>query len=487
MRRLVAGLLIGVLPLALGALEVDREELESQITRTVEFQNYQGPYDRIDTLEEIRGIGAYMARGVTAPLAEVDYFGRYRIVHAVDPDRPDGLDADILFVLDGARVDHIDNIRRILAAYLEEAYSYSRSQAWLISEFVTIYNAIYRGDLDFFAGRYKRVVLDHVHADAVGIATHYRDWPGRTQLVTPLRSGAAPGVIGSIDALALTDERVVEELRTRPDMALDQRRDMVDLIEESIERDETRVEREEAEIAAEREAVDRERERILAERRELREAEERELEERAARVAEREETVVRERDDVERRIDELREIRDQIAEDTRTVMERAPVAMAEEIRETLFLEHRMQHGRPLGRVVIIDAGSATILRRSDNDRVTSRSLVRWGRDILVIAEQNGAPRLMRMNASTLEQVHSGSAELFAESALVAQPDRGEIFAVVRDGNQWYLGKFNSSLALLERSTVAVDPFTYIAPGRDVIFVQAADGTIIGLSLEDLSR
>lgn len=484
MKTFISALLLFVVPLALVALEVDREELESQITRAVEFENYQGPYERVDTIEAIRSIGAALAAGPRGAGETADYFGRYQMIHAVDPEQPRGLDADILVILDGGRVDHIDNIRRILGAYLEQAYLYSASQAWRIAEFVTIYNAIYRGELDFFEGRYKPVVIENLSADNVGIAVRYSEWPGRTRLVTPLSSAAGPGEIGSVDALALTDERVVEELRTRPDMALEERREMVDLAERAIEEQEQRIEREADQIAAEREAVEREREQIEQERETIGEQE---LEERERTVAEREEALERERDEVEIRIDEVRERREEIAEDTRTVMERAPAALVEDIREVLFVQTRMRGGRPLGQLVIIDGETATVLRRSELDTLTSRRVERWANDHLVVAERDGAARLVRVDSASLQPSTVGSAELFPESAVVPRPDRGEIFAVVRDGEGWYLGKFNSSLALLERSSVRVDPFSYIAPAQDVVYVQRADGIIVGLSLDDLSQ
>ncbi|TVQ39319.1 MAG: hypothetical protein EA384_06720 [Spirochaetaceae bacterium] len=507
MNKLTVFALSLIVPWALVALEVDREELESQITRTVEFENYQGPYERVDTIEAIRGIGVALAAGPRAAGETADYFARYQIIRAVDPDVRQGLDADILVILDGARVDHIDNIRRILAAYLEEAYRYSSAQAWLIAEFVTIYNAIYRGEIDFFGERYKPIVIRNVSADNVGIATRYSEWPGRTRLVTPLRAYEAPGVIGAVDALALTDQRVVEELRTRPDMALEERREMVDLVERSIEEDELRIEREQREITSEREAAERERERLEAEREAVAEAlereeieaaeaerRERELEERERMLVERQEEIVereqiveREREEVQRRVETVRERREEIAEDTRTVMERAPVALVEDVREVLFIQTRMRAGRPLGQLLMIDGATATVLRRSQLDTITSRRIERWGNDHLLIAEHGGHPRLMRIDSASLVPTTTGSAELFPESIVVPRPDRGEIFAIVRDGAGWYLGKFNGSLALLERSSVEVDPFTHIVPVRDLVFVQGADGAIVGLSLEDLRR
>ena len=497
MRYRTYAFLIGllVLPVVLFAQQgVDREELERQITRTVVFQNYQGPYERIDTIDAIRGIGVSLAAGLR-PGSDFILANRYRIINAVDPDVLVGLDADIMVILPEARVDHINNVRRILAAYLEQAYGYRSSQAAVLAEFVTIYNAIYRGDMAFFSGRYKRVVMQHLSAENAGISTLYRDWPGRTRMVVPLRGA------GLVDPLALTDDRVIEELRERDDMGLEPRREIIDLAEESVQRDEERVAEREREVEEARREIAEERRAIEEERREAErredppeEAARREAErvEREARVAEREreveeaeQQVEREQEEIAERTERIRELRDEVAEDTRTVMERAPVAAV--TQEVLFVQTSLRDGRPVGRLVVIDSASAVVLRQSSLERVTSRMIHRWGTEHLLIAEQNGVARLIRVDSTSLEPVVVSPAELFAESIVVPRPDRGEVFAVVRDGGVWYLGKFSGNLELIERSSISVDPYTQMTIAGEFIFVQRPDGSISALSLDDVSR
>ena len=164
-------------------------------------------------------------------------------------------------------------------------------------------------------------------------------------------------------------------------------------------------------------------------------------------------------------------------------MDRAPVAAV--TQEVLFIQTTIRNGRPLGRLVVIDSASATVLRSSPVDRITSRVIQRWGAEYLLIAEQNGTARLMRVGATTLEALIVSTAELFPESIVIPRADRGEIFAVVREAAGWFVGKFSGTLELIERSSIAVDPYTQMTIAGGFIFVQRPDGSIAALSLDDI--
>ncbi|MCK4515150.1 MAG: hypothetical protein KAU31_07825, partial [Spirochaetaceae bacterium] len=112
MRRTL-GIALLLLPVFLFAQEVAEDELRELGTADIDFINYEGPHDRIDTDEEIRAIGRALAAGLAGGRTEFDHAGKYRIIHAVDPSIERGLDADIIILLANAQVDHIDNVRRI--------------------------------------------------------------------------------------------------------------------------------------------------------------------------------------------------------------------------------------------------------------------------------------------------------------------------------------------------------------------------------------
>lgn len=276
--RLLLLLLFGlstVIPGFSQDVDVDREELESQAGATVEFENFEGPQESVSSADEIRAIGQALSEGlVPEPGATADYFGRYTIFRGVDPADPEGLDADVLSINDDAQVNHIDNVRRIIAGYLVDAFGYSRQDAALIAELTTIYNAVHRGNFAFFSGRYKAIVTDFLDPERAGIATSWTQWAGATQLVIPLSPGREPGDLDAVSPLQLADPAVIEDLRQRRDMGIETRKAMIALIERVIEERTEAIEEEREAIEEERRQIEERRQEIEEEREEIdREAE----------------------------------------------------------------------------------------------------------------------------------------------------------------------------------------------------------------------
>lgn len=475
------------------SLEVDEQELESQIDRSVEFQNYTGPYDRIDPAEEIFGIGRSLAAQAGGPGGRGRIGNSYRIVRAADPEILEGLDGDILYILPEGRVDHIDNVRRILAGYLEAAYDYSRADSLLLAELVTIYNAIYRGNLDFYRERYKDIVIRNLSPANVGISTLYSDWPGATELVTPLDSGAEPGRLRSIDPVELTDENVEEELREREDRGIETREDAVDLMERAIDQEEERV-REEEEAVSEAEEELRQREEDLRqeaeearteEERQQIEEEQAEIDEERQELAQRREAVEEEREEVEELTEAVRERRERIAEDRRELL--GADGEIAEAGQVLFLRVSERGDGPLGQLVYVDAGTGRVEAESPVATVTSRAYERISGDLLLVGEADGLSRLLLLSSEDLTVRLSGEDEIFPGSILVVRDGGREIYAVVRADGGWHLGRFDEVLSLRERSTLEVTPYTNVEFGEDRVWVQGQDGNIIGLDSGTLSR
>ena len=160
------------------AVEVDQNELKQTENTSIEFINYTGPHAEVDTLRAIAEIGETLSGA--AQRGRAGDINRYAIIHAIDPSVNTGLDADIMIIGSGARVDHINNLRVIIAAYLLKAYGYSPRDANTIAHFVTLYNAVYRGDINMFKSKYKAVVTKNLSADKVGLSLRYDEWPGKT-------------------------------------------------------------------------------------------------------------------------------------------------------------------------------------------------------------------------------------------------------------------------------------------------------------------
>src|SRR5574344_1204163 len=214
------------------AIEVNQPELQS-VTGTVEFQNYNGPHSVIDSLSSIKAIGSGLGRTVASDVNKAGTFGstngRYYVIHCVDAKQKDKLDADIFIIGPDATVDHIRNLRYIIAAYLTSAYGYSDKDASTIATFVTVYNAVYRGKLDTFKTKYKDVVTPNLTADKCGLSTKWSDWPGQSQIVIPLSD--LTGGLSTVDTSVISDKKVVQSMKEEDNKGVDERKNMVDIKE----------------------------------------------------------------------------------------------------------------------------------------------------------------------------------------------------------------------------------------------------------------
>ncbi len=519
MRRGLIAVLLLLTPF-LFARDVAEEELRELGTRDVEFINYTGPYETINTIEEIVGIGRSLGAGVDVGPASSDFVlaGRYRVIHAVDPAVRDRFDADIIVPLASARVDHINNLRRIISGFLQEAYTYSPADADLLARWITIYNAVVRGNMEFFGERYKPVVTGNLTAANAGLSRRYDEWPGQSRIVIPLSTTAAPGVIGAVDPGEIADDRVIEELRTLDDRGVEERREMIDLTERVIEereetvareeeailREEERVAEEEARIAEERERIAAEREEIAAlpeEEREPAEEElvardeelaerERRLEEERRAAEERREAIIDDRQEIADLTDRVRAERERIARDARALLDEREIS--EEVRglsgtlsPVYFLRIRDEAGLILGQLIQINPVTGLLLNRSREDRIVSRRYTFHAERLLVVVADGESGRLAHYDVTTLAETRRSEDEVHIASVMEVRGDPARVYAVVRSAGDWHLGRFDAELALVDRSVIAVNPYTTIAFSGDKVWVQSADDRIVALALDDL--
>ena len=499
----------------------DVAEAELLVVRdtSVEFINYEGPYSKIETLEQIMGVGIFLGNSIGDGYSIADYAGKYRVIHAVDGSADEGLEADIFVLLKDAEVDHIRNMRYMLAGFLIAAYEYNREDALLLAEFITIYNAVYRGKMDFFGGRYKMIVTRNLDPEAAGISTVYTDWPGGTQMVIPLTATAAEKGLGSLDTDVLTEREVVDQIRAQDDMGLPSRKDVTELKEREVEREQARIAEEREELEEERERIAAARDRVVEEREQVTQAraeaqtvterarvdereesldrEEERLTTSEEELAEREERVVEREQAQAERIERIQAERAEIAADERELMDQQAVGEDTVIaaatsrrtaaRIVVFLEIREFGGEALGRLVHIDAATGSIRGASTLNSIRNRSVESFGSYYVVIAGTTtgqGAVRLMTIDRETLETGRGGADDIYRQNALLV--DGASVFAVTGDGTTWHVGKFDNSLALRPVSELEVYPDTTFTLDDGFLYCVGADGIIHALSTTDLA-
>jgi hypothetical protein len=473
-----------------GAQQVAEEELKSA-DREIEFINYTGPYERIDTAEEIKAIGYLLAGSLKQDGRTGRFLGKYTILRAMDPREKGKFDADILSIDPEARVDHIDNVRRILAGYLEGAFRYSPEDARLLARFATVYNAVHRGDLPYFGSKYKAVVMSHLGSRNAGISIRYDEWPGATRLLIPLTSEAAEGRLSSLSTTELTEKKVIEQMRKQPDMGLEERKDMVELKEREIEEKkaeaQAQVERveeakgelaqKEAEAAAAAPAEKAAKEKEVAEKKvEVKQAEAAAAE-KEAEVAAKEAEVAGERAQI---------ISDERSREAKGGEAKAAVSLADQLYY-LKVRPREASGSISGGLSILDPGPPAVKLTSPVDYIRGRAFYFYKEAILVVA-QEGSPkapaRLLLLDPLNLQPVKRSREELYADSFVLIQG--GSIYAVVRSGREYRLARFDDNLAQAALSSAAVDRDSSLALFAGRIYVNSAGREILALDAGDLS-
>ncbi|MDR2019835.1 MAG: hypothetical protein LBQ14_03625 [Treponema sp.] len=491
-----------------GAQEaVDSNELEKNQAPVV-FINYAGPYARIETREQIRAIGAGLGAAVRNGSSRTGPLNRYFVIHSVSGPDGDRLDADIFGLGVDVGVDHIRNLRTIIQGYLQESYGYSAEDAALLAQYITIYNAVFRGSWDYFDSRYKRPALAELNPEKAGLSIRFDEWPGRTLMVIPLGTGRS-GSLSAIDTGSIGSREVVEELRREDDRGIEQRKDMVDLKEreaeqaaqeaalqrEAIAEEERRIAEERAAAAGEREEAARQRE---GEGRTGQEqgrtaAGEAEAAGQDAELDRREEALDQQRAEAaalearaEQKTAEARQEREDIARDQQELIDQAA---AQPQTAAGVLGVRIANAdSSLGRIVQINPGIGSELRSSSLNTVNARTVTFIQGKLLAVAGENrgnGAIRLVEISAQTLEMVRQGDDDIHPGSLLWV--NGGDLYAVTVSRGVLNLARFNTDLAVQAKSAIAVHPHASVIFQENRLLTQYSDGMAAVLDAKTLAE
>lgn len=483
---------------ALGAQTVDEAELRTALERTIQFQNFTGPEPVIETDTQIRSIGSSLAGALPAASGgrlsdgTSTYAGRYRVQRILPAPGEALRGADIIEILPGARVDHVDNIRRIISGYLIEAFGYNRADADTLSFFATIYNAVHRGALGHFTGRYSTKVLAVLAQAKVGLSLVYSEWPGNTQVVIPLSAQAGSGVISSVSAAELADPQVIENLRDSDGDGIEQRQDIADLIDRSVEQERDAIAEEREAAAVEREALEQ-REQELE--REL--AQTSDLEERAELEQEREE-IAQQRVAVEQRETELDnrqtqaqqdqtrgdQIREEIAADVRS----NTTSAAAVAQPTVFATASQTGDLVRVQYSIVDATSGSQITPSNGAVFYGRTRITTPQGWIGIVETSAASKeavLGLFDTTTLAEKKRTEIRVYYLSDLVFDSRGSQVYAIIQRDGDWYLGQFDTGLNPVQYSTIAVQPQTAIIVTDSLVLVTRKDGRLARLQKASL--
>jgi hypothetical protein len=508
---------------------VDMEELNASGSSSVDFINYGGPSARIETRAQILGIGTALGTPVNMGGAGTARYGntnRYFVIHSVSAPEGDRLDADIFGLGVDVGVDHIRNLRFIVQGYLEAAYRYSAPDASLLAEYITIYNAVFRGNWNYFGGRYKTVVLQQLDQSKVGLSVRFDEWPGRTLMLIPLKLGRS-GSLSALDTSSLTRPEVIDEMRSQDNMGLNSRKGMVDIKEREAKEAASRAAEERqaageaekqaaqarSEAAAERETIARDREQAredaaagrttpaaqrrveeqLAAREQAAARKEAEAGQKEAEAAEQRREAEKDEQLAEQKSEEAYQERQDIAEDQQVLIARQDgreLPPARSAPQVAFVTVRIIGGdSALGRLVRVDSATAAELSSGNADTVNARSLAQVGSRIIAIISESrggGAARLVEINQETLEVTRQSDSGIHPQS-LIWQNGEGIYAIAARDGRN-YFTRFNANTLVPEaQSAIPVHAWGTPVFQENTIIIQRENGQAAILNADDLSE
>lgn len=500
------------------AVNVNEDELKSVGgDETVVFKNYTGPHARIDSAANIRRIGEKLGDVVAAApnkTAEAGSAARYALIHVVDSNDTKGLDADILSFGRSAGVDHIDNVRRIIAAYLSAAYGYSDADAHTIAVFVTVYNAVYRGKIDSYRARYKKAVMAHLQPENCGLSVNYADWAGKTQIVIPLYD-VQDGGLSTVDTSLISGTDVVKRMQEDDGKGIDERKNMVDLKEREADAAFDKAQTAQKNAAQEQKKLDDTRNKTEQMKKDAEEAErnaqaarnnaagnpgdkqaQKDAETAERNAAEKQAQLASQKEIQKAQEDAARKAQEEAAE--KQALSDKKLSESQDERKTIAYDQQsmiaeqyaadsfvygmelVDEAAMLSRIVKINTKTGSVTKPSASVYIRNRTLFAAGRNFIAAAgEKAGRVKLVLLSQDTLEVVKQ-SAETLAENSMLVE-DGGDFYCVIQDGKKQSLAKYGADLSLKTVSSVPVKGATPITVAGQYLIVTGADGGLHLLS------
>nr|MCR5699494.1 hypothetical protein [Treponemataceae bacterium] len=372
---------------------------------------------------------------------------------------------------------------------------------------------------------YKENVTWHLEADKVGLSTNYEDWPGKTQVVIPLSDIA--GGLSTIDTTLISDSNVVDSMRETDDKGVDVRKNMLDLKgREADEAEKQAVEAQnqyteskkeiaqaESELAEEQENLN-ELEQTLAE--DKKNAEENPKDKEAQKkAAESEKAVDEQKQVVEKKTEEVNQAKAKSEELAKTSAEKQQLAdkkrvetyedrgeivkdqkqVIEEQNKNAAVKNsvyglKLKNSKTMtSSIVQLDGDTGRQMKESELDVILNRTMFETEGGFICIAGKdsgNGAVKLVLVEKTSMEIAFSSESNIAADSVLVNAGSN--FFAVVQDGSEYKIGKFENDLtqvALTKESVTSSTPI--IISGNTLIATDAKGNNIVFDTSNLLSR
>jgi hypothetical protein len=495
--------LLGLLSLAGGVLHaqtVAEDILKGKEIQGIVFKSYVGPHAVIETRAAIQGIGADLGRQIKTSGAEADYAKKYHVLRIHDATAAK-LSADILVLAPNAGVDDIRNLNWIVSAYLQQAFGYSQTDGDLLADFVTRYNAFYRGKMDYIAATFIPQVGSNVTAENAGIALDYAEWPGKTRLLIPLRDSLSKGLSGSVNTEEISNKDVTSKMATEPGAGVDQRKKLADLKEGEIVQEQKAVAQAEAKVSAPAAGNPPGPTATTSPTPAPTPKPNTAPAATAAAAATPSPTpapaatpapampLEKAKQDLAARDQALQNERKDIVKTEQAQPAATPTpAPAKAPATTPFVV--MNDSSKLGQVWLIDTAASKVWKKSDLNSVRQPEAAVFGTGLLVIAGDakaaTGAIRLVLLSKDDATVTATGADDVSPDTPVVIVGNLA--YALTKgDKGAWVLGAFDAGLKAVAKGTDPLSPLTAIVQTPGGLMVQSSGGQVLTLDPQTLKK
>ncbi len=168
--------------------------------------------------------------------------------------------ADVIILTEKTNFGHINGVQRVLLGYLQTAFQYNNKQAETLAELLVYYNANLRLNPKNIEESYSKKVIDNIDIKKAGIDRAYRNWPGKTQLLIPLRKNVVRPEKTDLDRKEL--QEIIEK---DPSIPQEKKEELKKIDQELKKEDIKKIEQKEQELAKKEEEIKKTQEQIKQE------------------------------------------------------------------------------------------------------------------------------------------------------------------------------------------------------------------------------
>ncbi len=484
--------------------QVEREEVRVAPVNFINRSNAR--FTQRQRLQDIE-VGSGVASSVVGEEQQGERAGISvrRVYKAGEP----GFGADIFTIQANANYGHINRIQRVLTGYLMTAFEYSQADAEVLSRFVLYYNARQRGQIDRLKQRYATAVIESLDPAKAGIDRTYRNWPGRTELILPLRQSAVRPGGQDLNNAEIQREtgNVSQQEKDQVNQVIDNRNKdeqaKLEEKEQDIQKQQEQVKQEQQDIARQQQETGRRIEQLNqdpvrnAEQIKQEEQKQEELVQKQEELKQKEEELKEQEQAVQEQKQEVAEAQEQAQKQEETAAtdekkveqvaanqqtEEKPAQQEEKKEEEaagnvvgskiLFLRvlRYLNNGHYNNELWTIDAEKDDTLFRGPYTNICGRNFtVIEGQGVLVIgykgsSHEDGNHHLVLLDAETLEEKKTTEQVIFWRTPI--WQFRDAIYVVQEDQGQYYLARFGQDLSFQGRTS---EP---ISMNSDVTFFQS---------------